>query len=257
MLKEALEFFTGISRESAEAQVIEIDHRKKIVALNGEMTDISVLPRPIKHIASDVSSFVGLLERLRESYESSGRVCDPMVFVDSTDGVLAVMDVVDPRDRLAMHVIASQQLQALQSLSDVSQKKLVSVLRKELFDCYDPSFLGICRRIDFRRGTDSEKVVEHGKESLGRSVHTSVASKDGAIPELVKFAIPMVDPRIGINPTVEIRCAVTLNGETETISVEPVGQEVEKAWATIESRLSSEIASHLQGDVEVVVGSAG
>lgn len=126
-------------------------------------------------------------------------------------------------------------------------RPLVRGLRTTLAGTFDPAYLGIFKRLDFSRKNDGSKSVTHTSESMGRSVEMAAQSGAGEIPEVLVFEVKLFDG-LPID-SYELRFAVDVDANTETVAITPVGSCISDAHQStrleIISRLKTEFESAL------------
>ncbi|MEL6897756.1 MAG: hypothetical protein AAFP90_16785, partial [Planctomycetota bacterium] len=104
--------------------------------------------------------------------------------------VTVAFDGFDERDRAILELRPSVQLLAItEAFQWLPQKRMVELVRDELFDSVSADLLPALRQVDFAADARSQSDVRHGGDSLGRSVHREVKSRAGEIPEVVHAEI--------------------------------------------------------------------
>jgi len=142
----------------------------------------------------------------------------------------AVLDESDRRESVFIRFHRSRQLNQLNQLAEgVSPKQLTRILVTSLAGCVtNEDFLKIVRQVQFDTMRETKQTNSHSKESLGRKVEKSVAANAGEVPEFLNVNLPMIRP-IGINTSQQIRCAVLIDIDAETIALIPIGSEMDNA----------------------------
>ncbi len=139
-----------------------------------------------KYQMGDIESFCQLLDEADQA----------VVFVTPTQPgkpvvVTAFYDESERRDFVDWTIAPSAALVALLSLGTWNkQKHVVELIRDRLFESVPTGLLSQLRSIDFSRRNDGSRTIEHGRESLGRSVEMAVQSKQGELPEVFEVSLP-------------------------------------------------------------------
>lgn len=103
-----------------------------------------------------------------------------------------------------------------------SQVDLLHVLRTDLRDCFEPAgFAGSIRAIKFRQQTTGHAVIQHGQESMGRSIESEITGADSIAEEIVVNCTPFL-PAGWTHVTQPIAVAVTVyvEGQNFKLSVD-------------------------------------
>lgn len=193
MLMDALQFVFDRAEKSAADQrpklVPELkDERAVYYEHHGAIIrhDLSVPPRC--HTVETLDDFILAVERWGDSRSS-------IWIAPNGTGVLAILnDEGDRRERvrLALHETAAfRRLRELEKAPKLDQQGLVRLLRYDLAGQWSPpGLLGAVRKIKFRSGTSGESSIQHGNESLGRTIEAEVTGAD-QIAEAFQVSAPV------------------------------------------------------------------
>ena len=192
---------------------------------DGTVTRERIPPGDRKYAMGDLDSFSQLLDEA-----DNGIVFVEPGQVGKSFTVTAFYDEHDRREFVYWTIQPSQPLLALLNLGTWNKHKIVvELIRDKLFDCVPADLLHQLRSIDFTRRNDGSRTIEHGRESLGRSVEMQVQSKRGELPEVFEMTLPW----FATDPVNEgcYRLSVTLDLDAVNESIRLVvrGDELEQA----------------------------
>lgn len=142
--------------------------------------------------------------------------------------ILAVYDRDDRRDSVAVNLKPSPQYVWLRDAKSVmSQSDIVRTLRitfrGNLGDGSD--LVTILRKLKFKADGTAEGDVQHGRESIGRSIVNEVTGLN-ALPEEIAFSVPVFDN----HPfRARIECALEINPADQTFRITAFPQQVKNA----------------------------
>lgn len=268
MLFEALKFLFDQAKagDNPTPHLVDLGRRQKLMVIKGEPKEIETAPPYLTRTARSLDSLAQIIRHENKSYplvSTAGVIADlklsegdaielatqeihktSQVYVDET-GVTAILDEYDRAERVKMAFTYSAQFLALQSLQKLTnQKVFITTLRSALNGCCSyPDIIRIVRKIQFKRSNDGAKTVEHGRESLGRSVEMAVQSIDGDnIPEELTFRVNLFSTPSDVPSQVELSFALDINVENEGLTLIPIG-DIE---ARERLRVLTEIAHRLE-----------
>lgn len=246
MLKEAIDRLAELGSEAAGIEVQHLCNRKLLVRQGTTYSTVEKDPLPRDHVASDLDGFVNLVEDLSEG---AG-----IIFVGETE-VIGILDSDTRDDLVRMPLVRTRALDAALELAvPRDQRTVISKLREELYGCCDERLLAVIRRLDFSRTSDGRSHVQHGRESLGKSVEAQVQSSDGEIPEITVFNMPAFKDPLLVSE-IEFRCAVTVDPANEKLSFRPMGEQLERELLRVRKGIVERLGAQLTG--LVVMGYPG
>lgn len=263
MLAEMIDRIVGFANKQHEFQSMELPGgRERLVRMpGGEVQRIPIPPAPRHHIAGDLESFIGMLEAVSNPEDASAAVfvtpLDAAAFgldhdVDSV-AICGVFDFEDRRDNVCLMVPFSAALKSLAKLfAPQPQKVVVQELRDSLHDVVDAALLPSFRSLDFSRRSDGSRIVEHGRESLGRSVEAAVRSKHGEIPESIEMDLPIFCGEPFDRFRYRISVSIDIDSASERIRFIPRGDDLGRCFQKAGEYLASEIHERLSGQLVVV-----
>ena len=168
------------------------------------------------------------------------KLADAAVFV-SREAVTLVRSLDDRRDRATCSLKLSPQIKWLLSPPDsLVQKEIVRALRVTFRSCGVPTeLLSLLRSLRWNATGDVEGNIQHGKESLGKSIVNSVAGVE-KIPEEVGLFVPVFDNY----PTFRARVFVAIETlpEVQAFRLTPFPQEIENAFEAAMSGIRDDFA---------------
>lgn len=149
--------------------------------------------------------------------------------------VCLMLDDEDRREHVNLHLTQTgifQQLVKLTTANRMDQASLVKLLRRDFREALGAgTMLSAVRKIKFRQYTDGNSTIQHGNESMGRSIESEVAGIDESIPEGIVVSTPVY-----INPGEE-QCIAQISLDLELLVSEqkfilrPMPDQVEAAMA--------------------------
>lgn len=223
MIREALEFLTGLGREAAQLQIVDIDRNTKLIRNGSTVEEREVSPRVFKHQFTTLRSLV-------EFYGVSELDLSPVICIEE-NAVSLILDSSRNDDRVVVELPLSKQMLALSTLErGIGQRDLVKQLRTTFAGYVEERFLAIVRRLDFQIRGNSNRSVGHASDTLGKAVKAVVQSKEGEIPETIVVDIPWFatqEPELSTF-RVPIRLAVDVDLVNEKFSFGYVGDDLER-----------------------------
>ena len=238
------EFFTKL-QEAAQARlvpsVVEIDGDDRYVLINGEKHEL-----PPDRRAHRVDTLESLIEAAKfyATGMGEGDELAGTVWHDEKQVVVLVNDS-DRRDRVTLPLTLSEQYRALVALGKQSftQKQLVLWLKRTMRGAIDDGLLSAVRVLEFKRRNDGSGTVQHGKESLGRSVEAEVQGM-AAIPETVT-AFVAVYSTPGCEAKHPVVLSLDIDVDQQTFSLVPLADEltlaVQQAQRDLHAALDGEL----------------
>lgn len=225
MLAELISSIRGLSVKANEPKIIEVGgvDAKRWITQDGTMLEVPI-PAPRRH------------HKIRSLNDLTAALVDPVIAAApevyfSPKSITAVLDRNTRRDTITLEVEYSERWAEIERLAKgvaLSSKEAVHYLRHQMHGEEVAEVLSGVRRIQFDRSSTGKRTVEHGRESLGRSVEEQVQNAD-KIPEyFVLHAFPARNQGLrGIE--VSVRIAVTIDFDNEKIVFRALADEVENA----------------------------
>lgn len=236
MLAEFVKAIVGLAKDSTEVKTIPIP---------GNLTLVRFPDGTVEKVENDPKLY-------RDSILSLGSLIDWIGTGTNTHVMVSSNKVVATRNRsnatlMEIAVFNLLPTKAFACLNDwernpCGQKVVVRNLRTTLDGTFDPKYLAIFRRIDFRRKTETTGVVGRAGESMGRSVEMSAQSVDGELPEVMDFSTPIFD---GLAfPPEPLRYAIEVDVPNESIAIFSVGDTIADAIRSTRSELVERLKSY-------------
>lgn len=234
MLAEFLSKVEDLARRAAQLQIVT--HPSEPTALflvRGDKLEVRHAPPTSRNHAlvglDDVFAVLAdpSVATAPEVYHAEREVC--VVLDRSSRRELARMPL-KLTDRFA-------QIQALQTPVKFEPRAAVKFLQQRIGAPYVPiDVINGLRRIDFTRTSAGKTHVEHGKESLGRSVEAAVQQAD-KIPEEFKVRVPVYS-----NPGLrgfhaEVAIGIYIDLENQVLELKTGPDEVETAIQQAQARI--------------------
>lgn len=241
MLAELLAKLTELAKVGATPSVLShtMDPRRAFVVANGACQEIVVPPPLRNHQLEDLPSFL--------SFVADEGICpNPEVYQDA-DQLVVLCDRNDRRDRGTLKLRRTARWQALvvltKNLCAFGQKEVLRYLRHDLAVEGLDHVIAALRRLDFTRTSTGRAHVEHGRESLGRSVE-AVVQNASEIPEsFVVITAPYAT--LGANQTAEVRLSVELDIENQRVILRVLPDELANAERAIQVQVQNTIRTAL------------
>lgn len=214
-------------------------HKTEILKADGEPRGVYYLVGPDGKAHRTVAGPDWHGERLATPAQLRTFVADHSAGTEDGKGVLFydesrivyVYDEGDRRDRAVCELVQSPQFKLLTALSDApknfDQASFVRLLRITLRGCLPPdgNLLPLVRNLKFTSGAETERDVQHGRESVGRQVTAAVRGVD-AIPEEVTLLVPVFENH---NFKARVACAVEVMTHEQAFRLTPYPLEIKHA----------------------------
>lgn len=126
------------------------------------------------------------------------------------------------RDNAACQLKHSPQFLALRDVASQKpfrQRDFVRFLRIDLFGCFsaESSLLPLVRNLKWTNSAEGGGNIQHGKESMGRSIEARV-SGESTIPEEVTLFVPVYENFRNIQP---VQCAIEILTDEQAFRLTP------------------------------------
>jgi hypothetical protein len=246
MLAEFLDRLKTICLDAEKPSVLEhpkLPHHRVFVAFKGTITEHPRVPpdrrdrlEGLDDLRVSMSDYVPTLSTLEGAPGAAAR----SIFIDEHSITCCYGE--GRFDRSVVELRKTQRFQLLSSIAGrlMTQKEAVQCLRFELHAVGADALLASIRTLDFQNIKRSAGVIQHGKESLGRSIEATVPQGD-RVPEQFTASVP-VFLNGGLRDLVaQVRCAVYLNVEAERLQLVPLADEVRSAYDTALAQVASKV----------------
>lgn len=246
MLKDALEYLAKRFHDGNKATLLSIpgDGRKAYVDQAGTVTPYDVPPSPRSHTVDSVEDLIA----------AAGLWDNGAVVWINADKVVLVIDDADRRDTVTLPLVKSHQFQTLVRMSNtpqMDQQQLIRLLRIDLPGALSRAeLLTTIRQIKFRQSSSGESNVQHGSESLGRSIEAQVTGAND-IPEQVAVSCNVYQNPGEREFTATVMCDLEIVPTEQKFRFRPLPDELERvteaAIAGIRERIAQDIESVFYG----------
>lgn len=250
MLAEFVSKIAELAVGKKQVEAVEVPELRKIIVRKGDEYSDEEIPPDFR--SADLTSLDDFCRY----------VTDPRIPVDpnmveifhSPERIVAYLDGARREDMAQMTLRHSAEWMAIERLLPRSAPpvELLKFLRKN-FNAVPQEVRDSLSRIDFTRTSSGRTSVEHGRESLGRSVEASVQQAD-KIPESFKVTVPMYDnPGLrGIRVTVQI--GIYLHSTEEQVEFFALPGEIDAAVNQVHEEIGKRLAAGAP-DAQVFHGS--
>lgn len=242
MLKELLQEMEALWLKGHGAQVIQPPAEPKHVYLlrEGEqVTRLSAEPEPRRHQCRDMATLVKFAADFASPEQA---VC---LWYD-VSGVTALLDDEDRRDTLRLTLAPCPRFQALAQLDKAggdarrfNQPALLRFLRVGMAGAVAPNWVQAVRKMKFRQASSTEREVQHGRASLGRSIEAELTGSEG-LPEELVFKVRVWEG-VPSQPEVFVACDLEIDAQAETFQLTPLPGQVQAAVRTAEAWLGDSL----------------
>ena len=231
-LKESLEYLVGLGKSSAKIESLRTGRRQTTFVLPDEKTVT------VDHWEVDRDESLYTLDSLMAWLANHSELTERSIWVGE-EGVKVVFDP-KYRDDVATLVLEdSEEFQALGSLPRKFSQKSLRFFLRSTFDAGGDveKVLEAIKTVDFSRQSDGTSTVEHGRESLGKSVEAKVQGAT-EIPErfTVECARWATD---GLRMKVPISLMLDVDFQDECFVLKPGPNELNKFHCAAVSHLVS------------------
>ncbi|GJM43460.1 MAG: hypothetical protein DHS20C21_03020 [Gemmatimonadota bacterium] len=235
MLAEFFDRIVGLGSRASEATVIRDSALPRTLIISkGERIEFRRADTPLRIVTLD--SFEDVLALV----ENEDLAPNPEVYF-SESSIWVVLNSEDMRECAILDLRESRRFQTIRALESeprsFTPKEAVKFIRYELHGVNADSIVAALGRVDFTRRSEGRNHVEHGKESLGRSVEAQVQQAD-KVPDTFEVTVP-VFTNSGVRHTAIVRCGLYLDLEAERVEIRVLTDEVQFALDTTMGRIRS------------------
>ena len=252
MLREALEYVFGQAKERAfvaSAKLVSLPSDGRTVTLehNGVLIDRVVPPALRSHSVDSVADLIEAAKRWKD---------DPVIWINE-HGVVLVTDDKDRRESVTLPLVHSAIYNVVAKLATngaIEQSVLVRYLRREFRKSPDAAtLLAAVRKIKFKNYSDGFSTVEHGNESLGRTIENEVTGA-ADIPEMMTVPCAVFSNPGESAIEFTIGMDLEIDAKNQKFVLKPMPDELEVAVASALSGIQSRIRGALDSKVPVFFG---
>lgn len=240
MLTEALESLAAQAVQAQEARELKLpgDGRVTYVDQGGTLTKYDVSPPLRSHRVDSVDDLIAAAKKWNKS---------PVVWLNG-DSIVLLPDDADRRDKVSLPLVKSHQFATLVRLGKepmLDQQGLVRLLRIDLQGAAGRAdLLAVVRKIKWRQSSAGDASIQHGSESLGKSIEAEVSGA-GAIPEQVLVSCPVYQNHGEREFKVSILCDLEIDAASQKFRFRPLPDEIERVTDAALDGIRSRIADAL------------
>jgi len=244
MLAKFAEYIVGLGKQSQATDITTVPSiPDKVFVRHGETYAVEDVPPPRRN--HTVWGFADVTAAATDADMAKA----PELYHDHGE-IVVVLDRNDRRDHVTAPLIETDRLTTLQSLADGKRftvRDAVKLLRFDLHGTGVDSVISAIRKIDFTRKSDGGASVDHGRETLGRSVEAAVQQAD-SIPEEFRVTTPVYsNPGLKDLSTVTVRCGVYLDMQGECIEIRVLADEIQGAICAAQTAIGDALCAALPG----------
>lgn len=217
----------------------QVGHKVKIWA-NGKLEDVVLDPKPRCHSLSSLKALLDFGTNVTDGKHGKGP--SPVAWMNH-DGISIVVNDADRRDMASLTMPITPQFQLLNSGNTAqprSQADFVKFLRIEMDGTLpDKTLLSLLREMKFENNTAGNANIQHGRESMGKSIEAQVLGLS-SIPEEITvsvrvFAVPDILVRCNIRCAIDI---IVINGQFRLV---PLPMQVQDGMAAALATVRTEL----------------
>ena len=249
MIKDALEFIREKFAKAEGAKLLQVpgDGRTAFIDQGGTLVKHDVSPPLRAHNVKSVDDLIAAAQTWNVK---------PVVWVNGSEVVL-LPDDNDRRDRVTLKLVKSaafSKLCALAAKPEVDQAELVRIIRVDLQGTISRTeLLTAIRSIKFRSLTSGQSTIQHGNESMGRTIEAEVTGA-GNLPELVVVSCATFSNPGERDKTMTVACDLEIVPQEQTFRFQPIPDEIERVTDAALEDIRQRIEGELDG-VSVFYGS--
>lgn len=229
---EAIQDVAQLATKAALPAVLNIPgqvQHKVTVYTGDEIKEMVLDPQPRKHTLSTLGSFVDFTNNIADKHGGG----NPVVWV-SEDSLTVVVNDGERRDQATLTLKKTPQLQLLQNNTTAqprSQADIIKFLRIDMAGTLPDGkgLIGLLREMKFDQNTAGSGNVQHGRESMGKSIEAQVLGLS-AIPEELTLNVRLFDVP-DIQTVAQIQCAIDIIVMAQQFRIVPLPMQIQNALA--------------------------
>lgn len=247
MLLELFQGIVDLARKGQEPQPLAVTtvdgepNKRYITKPDGTVDTLEVPPAERNHRSTGLDSFIEACQH----YGESGTVWH------NQNKCVLVTDDNKRREFVTLELEAHPRWQKLHGEIRGNQKAFIAMLKKELDDSLPDGLISSLRTVECRRSSDGTRTIDHGAESLGRSVEATVQGRE-TIPEYINVNLPVYKTAGLSGYRVPVRCSLDIDVENEQFSLTPISGELDQAMVETQRHITDVLSGEL--DIPVFQG---
>lgn len=242
MIEEALSYLYDKFTAAQNARLLNVPGSGRVAYVDqgGKLTPIEVTPPLRNHNVSSVDDLIEAAKLWKNS---------PVVWI-SGDAVVLLPDDSDRRDRVTMKLVKSAAFSKLCMLAkapQISQADLVRMIRVDLQGTVNrAALLTAIRQIKFRQSTTGQASIQHGNESMGKTIEAEVTGA-GDLPETVVVSCAVFSNPGEREKTSTVGCDLEIVVSDASFLFRPIPDEIERVTDAALEDIRERIESGLDG----------
>lgn len=225
MLGEALKYLVGLGKETAKVEFHQhAQFPSKVWVQHG--TDLTPEDAPAPLRGHTLLGYDDLVTAIKDPSISP----DPEIYVDS-GGIVALLDRKERRSLVKLSLVESKRLQLCRSIEATPRtmhpRDAVKMLRLDLHGGKHDAVIQALSQVDFTRNSTGRSHVDHGRESLGKSVEASVQQAD-KVPKDFVVGVPVWTNNGFSRYAVNITFGVFLDLDNQAVELRVLSDECQR-----------------------------
>lgn len=251
MLAELVASLVGLGRDTTEVTFHQHNEcpAKLWVRHGTELRQIDA-PAPLR--GHGLLGYDDLVAALKDSLIAPA----PEVYIAGTS-VVAFLDRNERRSRVSITLQESARLKLCRELEAkprrMQPRDAVKMLRLDLHGGRHEQVIQALSRVDFTRTGAGKSHVEHGRESLGRSVEAAVQQADN-IPKDFVVGVPVWTNSGFARYAVNIEFGLFLDLDEQCVELRVLSDECQRVVNATMVSLAADLRESLDGNVPVFLG---
>lgn len=248
MLKEAIDAVAELAVANARVEIVRADSEPAHVYYlkhGDDLTRMEADPAPRNHKIHDLASLARICKEFADDEDQR------VALWYSRGGMRAFLDD-EQREHggaVGLTLVPSRQMNLLldweKTVNWYKQDKLIQLLRIYFGNMLSANLIEAFRRLKFRVAQSGEKVVEHGRTSIGKQLDAEITGT-GTLPDEVTVHVPAFAGN-NLAIWVSVRCLVEIDAQAEQLAIVPEAGAVERAWLGVEDDLGRKLDELFQG----------
>lgn len=251
MLAEFLREVVGLGQKAKQVEFHTHERLPRIVFVRTD-SGVAVHPVPPLDRNHSLRGFDDFVAAVKDPAIGA----EPEVYV-GPDKVVALLERDDRRERVTIALTRSARFTKVCALEAqplrLQPRDAVKMLRLELHGGNVQHVIQALSRIDFVRTSAGKTDVDHGRESLGRSVEAAVQQAD-KVPQDFVLAVPVWSTHGFSRYTVQVQFGIHLDLEAQVVELRVLPDEVERVVGLAMAAAAADLRHALGEGIPVFLG---